>query len=124
MTRIVSGPCGEKIGYYEVVEEKPLPLEQGESVSIRWLLSEKDGVPNFAMRLFTIQPGGHINAHSHPWEHEIYILEGVGDVRIGERVYRVTKGFFIYIPPNIEHEYWNTSNRELKFLCIIPLVKK
>ncbi len=118
---IGKGPCGEKIGYYELVEEQKVPDDMGTQTFVRWLIKEDDGAKAFAMRLFTIKPGGHINQHHHPWEHEIFVLEGVGEIRIGSRVYRVSQGFFIYVPPNVEHEYWNKGDKDLKFLCMIPL---
>ncbi len=124
MAQIVRGPSGEKVGYYELVEEEWLSREQGFMTSVRWLIREDDGAKNYVMRLFTIKPGGYIRAHSHPWEHEIYVVDGVGEIRIGDRVYRVTKGFFIYIPPDVEHEYWNKGDKDLVFICVIPVVKK
>ncbi len=117
----ILGPCGEKVGYWETVEPKRLDEKQAVKTTVRWLIREEDGAKTFSMRLFEVEPEGHIRAHYHPWEHEIYVLDGVGEIRIGSRVYRVTKGFFIYIPPNVEHEYWNKSNdKTLRFLCIIP----
>ncbi len=124
MAKLVPGPSGEIIGYYEVIDEELVSEDMATKTSIRWLLGKHGEAPNFAMRLFRVEPGGHIKAHSHPWEHEIFILDGVGEVRIGSRVYRVSKGFFIYIPPNIEHEYWNKSDKDLLFLCMIPLQRK
>jgi len=101
--------------FYEINEEK-LPEDQAQKSFIRWLLADDNY--NFFMRLFRIEAGGHINSHFHPWEHEIFILEGKGRIKIGTKIYNVEEGNFIYIPPNADHEYWAES--ELKFLCIIP----
>ncbi len=121
MSNIKLGPCGEKIGHISLVEKQKVPDEMAERTWIKWLISRDDGAPTFAMRVFTIEPGGHIKPHHHPWEHEIYVLKGVGDIRISSRVYRVTSGSFVYIPPNVEHEYWNRGEDDLEFICIIPL---
>ncbi len=121
---IVLGPYGEKLGHYTLVKKEKVPEDMAEKTWIRWLIRKEDGAPNFAMRVFEVEPGGHIKAHSHPWEHEIFVLEGVGDIRIGDRVYRVTSGFFIYIPPNVEHEYWNRGDKSLVFICLIPHTKQ
>lgn len=118
--KIVLGSCGEKVGHYSIVEKEPVSKEMATKTWIRWLIRKEDGAPTFAMRMFEIEPGGHIKSHSHPWEHEIFVLEGLGEVRIGSKVYRVTGGFFLYIPPNVEHEYWNRGNKPLKFICLIP----
>ncbi|NPA98778.1 MAG: cupin domain-containing protein, partial [Crenarchaeota archaeon] len=53
------GPCGEKIGHYEIIEEQKVPDEMGTKTYVRWLIKEDDGARAFAMRLFTIKPGGH-----------------------------------------------------------------
>ncbi len=109
-----------KVGLYTLVEKQRVPEELAEKTWIRWLIRKEDGAPLFAMRVFTVEPGGHIKPHKHPWEHEIFILKGVGEIRIGDRVYRVTRGFYVYIPPNIEHEYWNRGSEDLEFICVIP----
>jgi quercetin dioxygenase-like cupin family protein len=57
-----------------------------EGVRIRKLISEKDGAKNFYMRVFEVDQGTQPPPpHSHPWEHEIYVLEGQGVV-VGETV--------------------------------------
>jgi quercetin dioxygenase-like cupin family protein len=35
-------------------------------------------------------------------------------------VYEVTEGNFIFIPPNVVHEYW-AGEKGVEFLCLIPL---
>ncbi len=113
------GPCGEIVGRVGNVEEKPVPSEMAEGgVTIRWLIGPGEGF-NFYMRVFRMPPGSHIKGHSHPWEHEILILEGSGRVRIGSKTYEVSKDTFLYIPPNVEHEYW-AGEGGMRFLCIIP----
>ncbi len=63
--------------------EVPAPVE---GVKIRWLITEETGAPNFAMRQFTVAPGGSTPQHTHSWEHEAYILEGSGTIQGGEEV--------------------------------------
>jgi len=116
----------EALGYADALDEidetfdaEPLPESMAEGTRIRWLIGEKDSPPTFYMRLFEMGPSGHIKAHFHPWEHEIFVLEGSGEVRIGSRKYRVEAGTAIYIPPNVEHEYW-AGGEGMRFLCIIP----
>lgn len=76
-----------------------------EGVRIRQLISEKDGAENFFMRLFEVEHGAPSPpAHAHPWEHEIYILEGQGLV-IGDNGEKPFKtGDVIFIPPNERHQ--------------------
>ncbi|MDP7443374.1 MAG: cupin domain-containing protein [Candidatus Bathyarchaeota archaeon] len=102
-------------------DEVPAPAD---GVKIRWLLTEETGAPTFSMRQFTVTPGGSTPQHTHPWEHEAYILEGSGTILGGEEVEAVEAGTVVYIPPDELHQFKNTGDRELKFLCMIPNQKK
>lgn len=115
----MSGGCGEKVAHYSSVVEKKVPEEMASGTYIRWLVASEDGAKNYYMRLFRMEPGAHIKPHFHPWEHEIYILSGKGSIRIGPTTYTVGEGYFLYIPPNVEHEY-RAGPEGMSFLCIIP----
>ena len=93
--------------------------------TIQWLISKEQGAPRFAMRLFTLEPGAVIGMHGHPEEHEIYILQGECDLiaEDGTRT-KVTATDAIYMPPEEMHGYENISSERLKFICVIPLLKK
>lgn len=54
--------------------------EGARGLIVRWLISKEIGAKNFAMRLFEMEPNGFSPLHFHPWEHEVYILEGEGSV--------------------------------------------
>ncbi|OYT38174.1 MAG: cupin [Desulfurococcales archaeon ex4484_58] len=121
MVKAEKGPCGEIVSHRDLVEEQLVSEDLAVKTWIKWLFSKDDGALTFAMRIFEVEPGGWIKPHYHPWEHGIYVLDGVGEVRIGSRIYKVTSGSYIYIPPNIEHEYWNRGEGILRFICIIPV---
>jgi hypothetical protein len=65
-------------------EKERVEMEGAEGVWIQWLIARKNGAENYAMRLFTVEKGGKIPRHQHPWEHEILFLEGEGIVGAGE----------------------------------------
>ena len=67
-----------KVIHYDQVELEPVYSEGAEGAQIRWLIAQKDGAPNFAMRMFEVAPGGHTPYHQHDWEHELYCLAGKG----------------------------------------------
>lgn len=99
--------------------------EEGASkLSVRWLITKDIGAENFAMRLFEMQPGGYSPFHSHPWEHEAFILEGEGVVVGGGEERKFGAGDVIFIPPNEKHQFRNNSERTVKFLCLIPYTQK
>jgi len=57
-------------------------------------------------------------SHYHPQTEEIYyILEGTGEMRIGEELRQVGPGDAIAIPPGMEHQIANNGEVLLKFLC-------
>lgn len=51
-----------------------------EETQVRWLITKEMGAPNFAMRLFEMKPNGHSPLHKHAWEHEVFVLEGKGQI--------------------------------------------
>ena len=96
--------------------------EEGASnLRVRWLITKEMGAENFAMRLFEMEQGGYSPFHGHPWEHEVFILEGEGLV-VGEGLERKFRaGDVIFIPPNEKHQFKNTGEKTVKFLCLVPM---
>ena len=86
---------------------------------IKWLISEKDGAPNFIMRHFSVEAGGFTPLHAHDWEHEVYVLEGQGKVRYENGEERIQPGDAILIPPGKKHQF-QAGSETLKFICIVP----
>jgi quercetin dioxygenase-like cupin family protein len=87
---------------------------------VRWLIGERQGAPNFAMRQFEIAPGGHTPRHQHDYEHEIYVLEGSGAAVEGDRLHPLQAGDVVYVSPGDIHQFRNTGDVPLKMLCLIP----
>jgi quercetin dioxygenase-like cupin family protein len=98
------------------------PQSTQEGIRIRWLLTEKEGAPNFAMRVIEIDPGVVFEPHHHPYEHEIYVLEGrgVATTPAGDAG-SLEPGKFLLVEPDEIHGYRNTGTTTLKFICVIPL---
>ncbi|MEM4584453.1 MAG: cupin domain-containing protein, partial [Ignisphaera sp.] len=55
------------VNVHEVPKQR---VENGVNTWIKVLFSV-DEMPTFSMRIFEMDEGGYIEAHSHPWEHEI-----------------------------------------------------
>jgi quercetin dioxygenase-like cupin family protein len=97
------------------------PDEQGiKDVKLRWLITDKDGAKNFAMRLFEIKPEGYTPLHQHDWEHEVFVLEGNGIARSKTSEVSFKSGDVFFVPPMEWHQFVNKSKETLKFLCLIP----
>ncbi len=95
-------------------------LDGAKDVEIRLLISKEDGAENFAMRMFELQPGGYTPLHTHPHEHEVFVLEGQGVFVCEGQENEFSAEYVIFVPPNKEHRFKNTGNSVLRMLCIIP----
>ena len=102
------------------VPGQEMHLEGASGVTFRALISEGEGAPNFLMRQFDLAPDGYTVRHSHPWEHEIYVLAGSGVVVAAEDETAVSTGACILISPDEEHQMRNVGREQLKFLCLVP----
>ncbi|RME26528.1 MAG: cupin domain-containing protein [Deltaproteobacteria bacterium] len=114
-----------KAVHYTTIEAQRVDDPAAGGASIRWLIdSEHDGAPNFAMRMIELAPGGHSPLHTHPFEHQNFVVEGRGEVRLGDRSHPIGPGDVVWVPPGLLHQYRNTGDGVLRFLCTIPIKNK
>lgn len=105
------------------VDARAMGMPGAEGVTMRLMVGRDDGAPNFAMRLFEVQPGGCTPRHSHNYEHEIMILQGqalVGKDNDLANDKPVTAGDVLFIPANQVHQFRNSGDGVLKFMCFVP----
>ncbi len=96
-------------------------VEEGaHEVRIRQVISEAEGAPHFVMRVFEVGPGGYTPQHTHAWEHEVFILSGSGDVFSKHGWQTIKSGDVVFIPGNEIHQFKNSGDRPLEFICLIP----
>lgn len=99
-----------------------VPVERSRGTTIQILLGPEEGVPNFATRRFTIQPGGRIPCHRHDHiEHEQVVLEGSMVIGLDEHEATVGSGDSIFIPAGVAHWYENRGAVPVRFLCVVPM---
>jgi quercetin dioxygenase-like cupin family protein len=91
----------------------------GQETTIQVLISAQEG-PNFALRKFSMQPGGGMPRHTNTVEHEQYVLRGQATITIGDEMYHVKTGDVVFIPQGSLHSYQNTGDEPFEFLCIVP----
>jgi quercetin dioxygenase-like cupin family protein len=102
-----------------------IPLEKVEmpgavGCAYRVAISARDGAPTFAMRVFEVAPGGNTPLHQHPYEHEVFILDGAGTIwREGNEV-SIKPGDVLFIPADEQHQFKNTTGKPFQFMCLIP----
>lgn len=109
-----------KLKTAELVENNPVTMPGAEGCRVRWLVGESDGAPNFAMRQFEVAPGGFTPHHSHPYEHEVFVLEGRGVILEGTKEHPLKAGDVVFVAPDDIHQFKNTGEAPLKFLCLVP----
>ena len=99
----------------------PMQMDGAEGITMRMMIGRGDDAPNFAMRHFTVEPGGHSPHHSHDYEHEVYVVQGTARVEQDGEFYDLKPGDAVFVQPNVTHQFVNTGNGPFKFLCFVPI---
>jgi len=105
--------------YSEVPAEK-VTVEGADKVTVRWVISEDDKAPTFAMRIFEFEPNGHTPYHSHAWEHEIFILNDDGYLTIEGEKRPIKPGDVVGMPGGMLHNL-TAGNNGLRMMCLVPV---
>ena len=109
------------VKHYTEVEKEDANKDGACGSSIRWLLGPADGMPNFYLRMIEVEPGGNTPRHSHAYEHEVWVLEGEGElVDPDDNTLPLRPGCAAYVEPDELHSFRNTGTGLLRFLCAIP----
>jgi quercetin dioxygenase-like cupin family protein len=106
---------------YRQVRAQPVVKEPG--VAVRWLVSELDHAPNFALRLYELAPGAKTRAHTHYWEHEVFALSGKGAVIGLEGEVPLCEGDIVFVPPAEQHQFVNRGKQPFRYLMVVPIVQ-
>jgi quercetin dioxygenase-like cupin family protein len=109
-----------KVFNYETVKPATVSESGASNITVRWLITKDRGAPNFAMRLFEVAQNGYSPLHTHPWEHEVFILQGEGIVTDGKTATPLKPNDVVYTAPDEWHQFKNTGMQTFKFLCLIP----
>jgi quercetin dioxygenase-like cupin family protein len=106
----------------EDVASTGVDMDGVKDVTRQLVLGSADGVPNFSIRVFTIEPGGHTPHHSHEVEHLNYVISGQGALMDGEgQANPLNKGEFAFVAPHDVHQFRNMSDSEnFVFMCMVP----
>ena len=95
------------------------PVNQGQGVTRKMIISPEIG-PNFAMRQFSIEPGGYMPLHTNQVEHEQYVLRGRAQLELGDEMVLVQAGDVVFIPAGLPHSYATLGTEPFEFLCLVP----
>ena len=109
-----------KITHYNKILPVTMDNDLVKNVAGRVLIGQEDGASNFCMRFFEMEPGGYTPKHIHDWEHEVFVHQGNGEVFIDAQWHPLSPGSAIFIPPNLEHQFRNTTDQIFTFVCLVP----
>jgi len=112
-------------GIFLVNKDKVPPEKLGkgaERTEVQYLIDDRQGSNRFALRLYTVQKGGHTPFDQHEYEHHVYILKGEGLLRQSKDLTSPLKtlkpGDSLFIPSNAVHQFSNARDEPLVFLCV------
>lgn len=104
----------------EQIPSAPVTMPGATQVTMQMLLGPQDQCPNFAMRKFTVQPGGFTPRHQHDYEHEVLVLKGCGTAFSPGGNHALKPGDVVFVPANELHQFLNTGTENLEFICLVP----
>ncbi|MEM7755391.1 MAG: cupin domain-containing protein [Planctomycetota bacterium] len=99
----------------------PVQIDGVKDAAMAVMVGRDDGAPNFALRSFQVEPGGHTPQHSHDYEHEVYVVAGEGTVLLEGKRHPIRSGDVIFVPADEEHQFRVTGEQPLQFLCLVPV---
>ena len=110
--------------HYSNIPAQEFTGEDVQDVSMRVGITDTDGAPNFAMRLFHVKPGGYTPFHKHHWEHEVFVVSGHGTLVLDQEERELSVGDFVYVEPDAMHQFKNAGEEEFQFICVVPHTSK
>ena len=85
----------------------------------RQVLFAGDEIPA-QWRYFEVAPGGHTTLERHEHVHNVMVIRGRGECRVGERTWPLAPYDLVRVPPLAWHQFHAASDAPLGFLCLVP----
>ncbi len=105
--------------HWEGVPTEIYEVEGVHGAMKRVLVGPADGAPNFVMRYFQIESGGHSRLERHPHEHGVIILQGKAKVQLNEEFVTLEPLDTVFVAGNDLHQFTNIGDQPLGFICVI-----
>ena len=103
------------------VAAAPVAMDGVKGAMRQLVLGTADGVPNFSIRVFTLEPGGHTPCHSHASEHLNYVISGRGALLDADgQANPLAAGEFAFVQPDETHQFRNIGDEPFVFICAVP----
>jgi quercetin dioxygenase-like cupin family protein len=104
----------------EEIPEEGINRSYKPGVSIRYLILEEFGAPNFEMRYFELERGMVTSMDLHEFEHEVFVLRGRGKLFLAGNEYDLRPHDAVLIEGNEQHQLSQDGDEPFGFLCIVP----
>jgi quercetin dioxygenase-like cupin family protein len=101
---------------------RPVDMPGVKGIRMAVICGREHGAPNFSLRQFIVEPGGHSPRHSHDYEHEVFIVTGGGSVLLGGQERPLRSGDVVYVPADHEHQF-KAGQQGMTFLCLVPVTR-
>ena len=102
------------------IKEKSINRSYREGVSIRYLVVEEFGAPNFEMRYFELEKGTATSLDVHTSEHEVFVVRGKGTLILKGKEYPLRPHDAVLIEPNEQHQFMHRGDGPFGFICMVP----
>ena len=87
------------------------------------MINLDDNPPTCTLSYSVIPPDRTSAHHIHEWEHEVYIIDGIGTLICDGKEYSVKAGDAMFIPPNVDHYTLNNGGQgDIHRIEINPLI--
>ena len=81
------------------------------------LASHNDGLKGTEVWMQTIEPGGETPIHYHDCEEVVVVIQGSGQLTIGEEITEFSSNHTLIIAPEAVHQLINSGNEEILLLA-------
>lgn len=112
---------GDESGGWAGIDTLPYKRSDGSwsGVTRQLLAGGPESTSSFELRYFELAPGGRSSHERHQHEHAVVVLRGSGEVLLGDAVHSVRPGDFVRVAPGDPHQFRNTGDEPLGFLCVV-----
>ena len=85
----------------------------------RYVVRDNKLLKNLILSSTRLNPGKQTTGHKHEGQEEVYLfMEGNGEMLLDEKRFPVQKGDVVLIEDGVFHRVYNTSDKELYFVCV------
>lgn len=109
-----------KVSHLDKIPKKKLESDTLKNAFMQVCIDEQSGWESHVLRVMTVEKDGYTPKHAHPWPHINYVISGEGTLLITDEEKVINTGSVAYVDSNTLHQFKNTGNEDLVFICIVP----